>query len=39
MPRVARYLMSACARYAELAPLARLIDALEGRAQPIGYTF
>ena len=27
MPRVARYLESACARYAELAPLARLIDA------------
>jgi aminoglycoside/choline kinase family phosphotransferase len=39
MPRVARYLTSACARYAELAPLARLIDALEGRAQAVGHTF
>ena len=39
MPRVARYLAGACARYVELAPLARLIDEVEGRAAPVGYTF
>ena len=31
MPRVMAYLRSACERYAALAPLARLLDDLEGR--------
>jgi aminoglycoside/choline kinase family phosphotransferase len=39
MPRVARYLAAACARYGELAPLARLIDEIEGRAASVGCTF
>ncbi len=37
MPRVSRYLRSACARYSALAPLALLLDELEGRA--VGCTF
>jgi aminoglycoside/choline kinase family phosphotransferase len=39
MPRVMRYLRNACARYRELAPLARLLDALEDRRPVAGYTF
>ncbi len=38
MPRVSAYLARACARYAELAPLARLIDDIEGRAASVGRT-
>ena len=39
MPRVMRYLRGACARYRELAPLLRLLDALEARQPVAGYTF
>jgi aminoglycoside/choline kinase family phosphotransferase len=39
MPRVMRYLRGACARYRELAPLARLIDEIERRQPVAGYTF
>ncbi|MBI4755925.1 MAG: phosphotransferase [Betaproteobacteria bacterium] len=39
MPRVARYLRRACERYRDLAPLARLLDDLEGRCAHVGYTF
>jgi aminoglycoside/choline kinase family phosphotransferase len=39
MPRVMRYLRSACARYREFSPLLRLIDALEQRQPVAGYTF
>jgi aminoglycoside/choline kinase family phosphotransferase len=39
MPRVARYLRAACARYAELTPLLRLLDKLENRQAQVGYTF
>jgi N-acetylmuramate 1-kinase len=39
MPRVMRYLRGACVRYRELAPLVRLLDALEQRAPVVGYTF
>jgi hypothetical protein len=39
MPRVMRYLRGACARYRELAPLAKLLDALEDRRPVAGYTF
>ena len=39
MPRVMAYLRSACERYRALHPLLALIDALEGRANVVGYTF
>jgi len=39
MPRVMAYLRGACARYAALAPLLALLDALEGRTPVLGYTF
>jgi aminoglycoside/choline kinase family phosphotransferase len=39
MPRVMRYLRAACARYRELAPLLKLLDALEDRRPVVGYTF
>ncbi|MFN4149071.1 MAG: aminoglycoside phosphotransferase family protein [Rhodocyclaceae bacterium] len=39
MPRVARYLRAACARYGELTPLLRLLDKLENRRLQVGYTF
>jgi hypothetical protein len=39
MPRVMRYLRGACARYRDLGPLLRLLDALEERRPVAGYTF
>jgi hypothetical protein len=39
MPLVARYLRSACERYAELAPLLRILDLAENRQAEVGYTF
>jgi len=39
MPRVMHYLRRACERYGELAPLLRLLDAIEGRQAQVGYTF
>ena len=39
MPRVMRYLRGACARYRELAPLLKLLDALGERRPVVGYTF
>ena len=39
MPLVMRHLTGACARYDELAPLARLLDALEDRTPEVGHTF
>lgn len=39
MPQVMRYLRAACGRYRELAPMIVLLDALEGRAPTVGYTF
>jgi hypothetical protein len=39
MPLVAKYLRTACARYAELTPLLRLLDRLENRQAQTGYTF
>ena len=38
-PRFIAYARRVTARYRELAPLARLLDELEGRALSIGYTF
>ncbi len=38
-PRVMRYLRGACARYRDLAPLLRLLDALEESRPVVGYTF
>ena len=38
-PRFIAYLRRVCSRYNALAPLARLLDQLEDRAQQIGYTF
>jgi aminoglycoside/choline kinase family phosphotransferase len=38
-PRFIAYLRRVCKRYNALAPLARLLDQLEDRAQQIGYTF
>jgi aminoglycoside/choline kinase family phosphotransferase len=38
-PRFINYARRVSARYRELAPLARLLDELEGRAHSIGYTF
>ena len=39
LPRVMGYLRRACTRYDELAPLTRLLDALEMRTPRAGYTF
>lgn len=39
MPTVAAYLRRTCARYGELAPLARLLDQLEKQPVNTGYTF
>lgn len=39
MPTVATYLRRTCARYGELAPLARLLDQLEKQPVDTGYTF
>jgi N-acetylmuramate 1-kinase len=39
MPLVMHYLRSACARYAELAPLLRLLDQLQARKPTAGFTF
>jgi len=38
-PRFIRYVRHACARYRDLAPLARLIDRLEGVAVRAGHAF
>ncbi len=38
-PRFAGYVRNAAERYSELGPLARLLDALEGRAREVGLTF
>jgi aminoglycoside/choline kinase family phosphotransferase len=38
-PRFIAYVRHACARYVELAPLARLLDRLEGVQPQAGYTF
>jgi aminoglycoside/choline kinase family phosphotransferase len=39
MPLVMKYLRGACGRYRELSPMIVLLDALEGRAPQVGYTF
>ena len=39
MPTVMAYLRRTCARYGELAPLARLLDQLEKQPVDTGYTF
>jgi len=39
MPLVMSYLRKACARYPELAPLSRLLDAFDRREPTAGYTF
>jgi hypothetical protein len=39
MPLVTAHLRGACKRYGALAPLLRLLDAIEGRAASAGYTF
>lgn len=39
MPLVAKHLRAACARYAELTPLLRLLDQIENRQVQVGYTF
>ena len=39
MPLVMHYLRAACERYGELHPLLRLLDELESRPAPTGYTF
>ncbi|MFM9887999.1 MAG: aminoglycoside phosphotransferase family protein [Burkholderiales bacterium] len=38
-PLVMRYLRAACRRYIDLAPLAKLLDALAGETPRKGYTF
>ena len=38
-PRVMSYLRRACARYRELAALARLLDEVEPVEKRVGYTF
>ena len=38
-PRVMGYLRRTCARYRELAPLARLLDELDAAEKRFGYTF
>lgn len=39
LPLVLRYVREVVARYGALAPLARLIDRIEGDAPAVGYTF
>ena len=39
MPRVMAYLRAACRRYDDLAPLLRLVDAIEGRPHVAATTF
>ncbi|OGS98237.1 MAG: aminoglycoside phosphotransferase [Gallionellales bacterium RBG_16_56_9] len=39
LPLVMAYLRSACARYIDLKPLLNLLDTLEPRNNPAGYTF
>lgn len=39
MPLVMHYVREVAERYSELRALARLLDALEGRPQAVGYTF
>jgi N-acetylmuramate 1-kinase len=39
MPLVMSYLRKACERYAELTPLSRLLDQLDGRQPSAGYSF
>jgi len=39
MPLVMKYLRTACERYRDLTPLLRLLDGLENRPHPAGYTF
>ncbi|WP_018413096.1 aminoglycoside phosphotransferase family protein [Methyloversatilis thermotolerans] len=39
MPRVMKHLRATAQRYRELAPLAHLLDRLEGSAPQVGYTF
>lgn len=39
MPRVLRYLRTACERYRALGPLLLLLDELHGSAQTVGYSF
>jgi hypothetical protein len=39
MPLVMEYTRRAAGRYRELAPLIRLLDALEDKAPQVGYTF
>ncbi|MDD3529739.1 MAG: phosphotransferase [Gallionellaceae bacterium] len=39
MPRVMHYLRRACERYGELRPFLGLLDAVEGKAAEVGYTF
>jgi aminoglycoside/choline kinase family phosphotransferase len=38
-PRFVNYVRQVAARYAQLAPLARLFDELEKRPPQVGYTF
>ena len=38
-PRFIGYIRHAVRRYGELAPLGRVLDAIEGRAPAVGYTF
>jgi aminoglycoside/choline kinase family phosphotransferase len=38
-PRFIGYIRATARRYRELAPLARLIDQIEGDAAPVGYAF
>ncbi len=38
LPLVARYLRKACERYAELAPLRRLLDKIENKVTVLGFT-
>ena len=39
MPLVMHYLRKVCARYIELKPMLRLLDAIENKQQQVGYTF
>lgn len=39
MPRVMDHLRRACERYNTFGPFLHLLDALEGKAQEVGYTF
>ncbi len=39
MPRVAKHLRQACARYRELGPLLQLLDELEARQTQVAYSF